>query len=77
MTLELCLLLAAIAALPFLAAFIGWRMGKGFAAARRAERGLPSPPRRWGRARPMSSTAGDLTPAALRAIDGQPHLPGR
>ena len=77
MTLELCLLLAAIASLPFLAAIIGWRMGKSYAQARRDAQGTPTPPRRWGRARPASAAAGELTPAALRAIDGRPHLPGR
>lgn len=76
MTLELCLLLAAIAAAPFVAAIIGWRMGKGVAEARRARRGVPAPQRRWGRGSPSSATAGELTPAALRAIEGQPRWPG-
>jgi hypothetical protein len=76
-TLELCLLLAAIAAAPFVAAIVGWRIGKSAAQARRDARGMPAPPRRWGRPRPASPASGELTPAALRAIDGQPRWPGR
>ena len=72
MTASLWLLLVLMAAAPFAAALVGWRMGRGAASVRWARREREHVERYAGHAVSASGT-----PAAARAINAGLRWPGR